>query len=140
MKTTAIFITSLLLMSIAAPAQQPAPPELLANTTFRPAEDATPAGWTILLPEWNGAACRFRTTPEGLLVDAPRDPFAVGAVSQTVKNIQPGRAYAVDVTARIENIAAPRRSLLVRLTWTREGRALHPAGMLVRGPVLDAIS
>ena len=34
------------------------------------------------------------------------------------------------------NISSPFHSLAVRMEWTRDGKRIHPAGMLVRGPVL----
>ncbi len=110
--------------------------ELVANPRFEVAETAKlPAGWSVWKPVWEKAACRVRNVGEGLLVEA-EDPYAVGGIVQEIKDIKPGQAYAIKAICRLRNIPTPYRSILVRISWTRSGKLLHPAGMLVRGPML----
>lgn len=112
--------------------------ELVANPRFEVAETAKlPIGWSIWKPVWGEAACQVRSIGEGLLVEA-EDPYAVGGVVQEIKDIKPGQAYAVRAVCRLRNVPTPYQSILVRISWTRSGKLLHPAGMLVRGPMLEA--
>ncbi len=111
--------------------------ELVSNPRFEVAETAKlPTGWSVWKPVWEKAACRVRSVGEGLLVEAA-DPFAVGGVIQEIKDIKPGQAYAAKAVCRLRNIHTPYQSILVRISWTRSGKLLHPAGMLVRGRVLE---
>ncbi len=111
--------------------------ELVSNPDFASrGEDGTPSDWTIWLPVWQDASCTIRKVPDGLLMDAPARPYAVGGVFQQLKEIQGGQAYAVEAICQLQDVPAPHRSVLVRLRWTREGKPIHPAGMLIRGPVL----
>lgn len=111
--------------------------ELALNPDFTEAgEQGLPAHWSVWTPVWRQASCRVRGAADGLLVDAPGRPHAVGGVWQDLKGIEPGRAYAVEAICRAQGIDSPFRSLYVRLNWTREGKDLHPAGMLVRGPLV----
>ncbi|MGQ9576772.1 MAG: carbon-nitrogen hydrolase family protein [Thermoguttaceae bacterium] len=91
--------------------------------------------WAIWGPESSEAACRVRLEPQGLLMDSPQEPFAVGGVWQQLKPVEAGQAYAIEAVCVAAGLKHPYRSLAVRLTWTRGGKPLHPAGMLVRGPV-----
>ncbi|MFP4056478.1 MAG: carbon-nitrogen hydrolase family protein [Candidatus Brocadiia bacterium] len=110
--------------------------ELVRNPRFqRAGEDGLPEGWTPWAPEWQAAACTVRATPEGLLMEGAG--HAVGGASQDVGGIQGGGAYAVEAVCRVRDIPSPFRSAPVRLTWTRGGEAVHPAGFYVRGPVLS---
>ena len=110
--------------------------QLVSNPTFRPIVGSDlPPGWTPWAPDWAKAACRFQSTPDGLLIDAPNDPFAVGGVFQDIEDIEPNQTYAVKARCLIR-VPDPYRSVLMRLTWTRGGKPLHPAGMLVRGPTV----
>ncbi len=112
--------------------------ELVSNPRFEVAETAKlPTGWSVWKPVWDEAACRVRSIGEGLLVEAT-DLYAVGGVVQEIKDIKPGQAYAVKAVCQLRNIPTPYRSILVRISWTRSGKLLHPAGMLVRGPMLAA--
>ncbi len=109
--------------------------ELVSNPTFRSAENENlPAGWSVWKPIWDKAACRFKSVGEGLLVDAA-DPYAVGGVIQEIKDIKPGQAYTVKAVCRLRDVPTPYQSVLVRLSWTRKGKLLHPAGMLVRSSI-----
>lgn len=98
--------------------------------------DGMPTGWSVWEPGHRENACRVMTTAEGLVVDAPGRPFAVGGVRQVVEGIRPGQAYRVFASCRLRDIAAPYRSVLVRVTWLAGQKALHPAGELIRGPIL----
>jgi len=110
--------------------------ELVSNPTFKAAEnEKLPAGWSVWKPVWDKAACRFKSVGEGLLVEA-KDPYAVGGIVQEIKDIKPGQAYAVKAVCRLRNIPTPYQSTLARISWTRNGKLLHPAGMLVRETIL----
>ena len=98
------------------------------------AQQSLPAPWSIWSPEATPAACRIRCTPQGLLMDSPQEPFAVGGVRQDLKGVQGGKAYAVEAVGGAKDVKYPYRSLMIRLTWTRGGNPLHPAGIYVRGP------
>jgi hypothetical protein len=106
----------------------------LSNGSVVEHEEGLPAGWTAWRPDVAPAACRFRATPGGLAVDAPQEPFAVGGVSQKLKGIEGGRAYAVEAVAAPQSIGDPYRAVMVRLAWLKADEPLHPAGSLVRGP------
>lgn len=109
--------------------------ELVANACFSIInESGLPQDWSGWEPVWSAASCQLRATPEGLVMDAPDRPFAVGGVEQQLHGIEGGRAYAITALCRLQGIAAPLQSVLVRVAWTREGKLLHPAGMLVQGP------
>jgi predicted amidohydrolase len=110
--------------------------ELVSNPTFKAAQtEKLPAAWSVWKPVWDKAACRFKSVGEGLLAEA-EDPYAVGGVTQEIKNIKGGQAYAVKAACQLHNIPTPYQSVLVRVSWTRNGKLLHPAGMLVRSSVL----
>ena len=112
--------------------------ELVSNPTFAPSADAgLPSHWSIWRPVWEEAACTMKTVPGGLLIEAPSNPYAVGGIIQEIKNIEGGQSYTVEATCRLQNITAAYRSVLVRISWTGGGKLIHPAGMLVRGPVVD---
>ena len=111
--------------------------ELVANPTFAsPPGQLVPREWTLQSLSVKEACCRVRVVNGGLAVDAPERPFGVGIVWQEVHGIEGQKCYAVDVSAKAERIPSPYRSVLVRLTWTRGGQPLHPAGVLVRGPTV----
>ncbi len=112
--------------------------ELALNPTFQ-ADAATklPNGWVLWKPAWEKAACRMRTNlGGGLLVDGS-DPYAVGGVTQEIKNIQGSKAYAIKAVCELRDVSMPYHSLAVRVSWLGEGKLLHPAGRLVRGPVVE---
>ncbi len=112
------------------------PRELVSNPTFKAAEnEKLPAGWSVWMPVWDKAACRFRCIGEGLLVEA-EDPYAVGGVIQEIKDIKAGQAYAVKAVCQLRNISTPYQSVVVRISWTRKGKLIHPAGMLARETIL----
>ena len=110
--------------------------ELVTNPAFGAGE--LPAGWTVWKPDWEKAACRVRNNPDGgILVDGAANPYASGGLVQQVNSIEGGMAYAVEVVCQVLNLSSPYHSLAVRVQWTDAGKPLHPAGMLVRGPVID---
>lgn len=88
--------------------------------------------WAVWTPEVEANACAVRWTDEGLRVEAPGRPWAVGGVYQDVAGIAPGKAYAVEVDGDCEGIESPMRSVLVRVLWTARGNPLHPAGVYAR--------
>lgn len=112
--------------------------ELVSNPTFEAGQAAkVPTGWSVWEPEWENAACRIRTSAgNGLVIDST-DPYAVGGVTQDIKGIKGGQAYAIKSVCQLRDIPAPYHSLLVRVSWMRGGKLLHPAGMLVRGPIIE---
>ncbi len=111
--------------------------ELVANPTFNSSGDEQlPNGWSLWKPVLDKTACRVESIGEGLLIKAAGDPYAVGGVLQEIRDIESGQSYAIKAVCRLRNISNPYQSILVRLIWSRNGKALHPAGMLVRGPTL----
>jgi predicted amidohydrolase len=109
--------------------------ELLLNPEFTVKENAdTPARWSVWTPEWEAASCRIRCESGGLVIDSPQRPEAVGGVWQRVAGIAAGQGYAIEADCQADNLDAPYRSLLVRVTWMHGNQRVHPAGMLVRGP------
>ncbi len=113
--------------------------ELVANPTFKSAgKEKLPARWSVWKPVLDKTACRFQSIGEGLLVKAAGDPYAVGGVLQEIRDIEHGQAYAIKAVCRLRDIPDPYYSILVRISWSRNGKSLHPAGMLVRGPTLKA--
>ncbi len=114
------------------------PDELVLNPTFEQSEkDDVPSRWSIWVPVWEKASCNVKTVAGGLLVEASGNPYAVGGVIQEIKNIVGGRAYVIEAICQLRNIPAPYQSVLVRVSWAQDGKLLHPAGMLVRGPSLE---
>lgn len=112
--------------------------ELMSNPDFSSAgEGGLPAGWSVWEPAWAEAACSVQMASGGVRISAPGNPYAVGGVVQEVEGVEGGRAYAVEAVCRLQRIPSPYQSVLVRLAWTREGKLLHPAGMLVRGPSVE---
>ncbi|MBN2592451.1 MAG: carbon-nitrogen hydrolase family protein [Sedimentisphaerales bacterium] len=112
--------------------------ELVSNHTFEAGQTATvPTGWSVWGPEWAEAACRIRASSGGGFVVDGNDPFAVGGVVQDIKGIKGGQAYAIKSVCLLRDFPAPYYSLLVRVSWMRDGKMLHQAGMLVRGPIIE---
>ena len=110
--------------------------QLVRNGDFSTAAGGVlPAHWEAWEPAWKKATCRARKTDGGLLVDAAGCDYAVGGVVQKLRGVAAGRAYAIDVLCELRKLPAPRRSAMVRVTWTKGSRLCHQAGMLVRGPV-----
>lgn len=109
--------------------------ELVSNPTLGTVE--LPAGWTVWKPVWARAACRVhKGAGGGVLVDGGGNPYAIGGLVQEVRGIRGGQAYAIRAACQVKGISSPFHSLAVRMEWTRNGKLTHPAGMLVRGPVV----
>jgi predicted amidohydrolase len=112
--------------------------ELVSNPTFEAGQTATvPTGWSVWVPEWENAACRVRASTGGGFVVDGADPYAVGGVVQDIKGTKGGQAYVIKSVCLFRDIPAPYYSLLVRVSWMGGGKLLHPAGMLVRGPIIE---
>jgi len=112
--------------------------EMVVNSRFETKGGALlPDGWSLWKPAWDAAACRAQAVAGGLLVASAGDPYAVGGVTQDITGIRPGGAYRVSAECELRDIASPYRSVIVRISWLKNGRLIHPAGMLVRGPVVD---
>jgi len=112
--------------------------ELVSNPELRSSEpDAMPESWSTWYPRWEAAKCDIRPQSEGLLIEAQEKPYAVGGVYQETKGVEGGRAYAIKAVCHLRGILTPHRSVMVRLNWTNNGKNLHPAGMLIRGPMLN---
>lgn len=111
---------------------------LVLNSRFETEAGASlPKGWSVWKPDWDGAACRVQGVAGGLKVEPAGDPYAVGGVAQDINGIQPGAAYRVFAVCELRDIASPYRSVMVRVSWLKNGKLVHPAGMLVRGPALE---
>jgi len=119
------------------------PSQLVRNPRFSQCDKkGLPAGWELWRPAFVEAACTVKTTGNGLLVCSPDEnhPFAVGGLVQHIEGIRPGTAYRIAASCTLQQIAAPYRSVLMRLVWTSGGKSLHPAGYLVRGPIVEGDS
>lgn len=46
-------------------------------------------GWSIWSPAWQKASCLVRAVQEGLLVEAPGNPYAVGGIQRDLRGIGP---------------------------------------------------
>ncbi len=133
---SSLLLGALVLVVAAASAQ--GADELVRNGDLAKAgEGGLPADWTPWQPVWKQASVRLRREPGGLRVDAPSRPYAVGGVTQDLRGIVAGQAYAIEARCELRDVASPLRSALVRLGWLKGKRPLHPAGRLIRGPVLD---
>ncbi|MHC4594189.1 MAG: carbon-nitrogen hydrolase family protein [Planctomycetota bacterium] len=112
--------------------------ELVLNPTFTSSgKEGLPAHWSVWVPVWEKAACTVQSVSEGLLIEAPTSPYGVGGVVTKIRDIEGGHAYAIKATCRLQKVPAPYRSVLVRISWADGKKLLHPAGMLVRGPILN---
>jgi predicted amidohydrolase len=109
---------------------------LIRNPAFTLGEGDTVRHWTIWKPAWERAACVLRRTDGGLLVSSPAEPYGVGGARQRIDGIEGGQAYAARAACKLTAIGAPRRCVTVRLAWLKGKKQLHPAGWLVRGPVV----
>lgn len=134
-----VSLVAMALLSCAAAADgAPADDELVFNSDFsEPGEANVPAGWSVWKPTWGNAACEVRAVEGGLRVRAPRKPYAVGGAEQECKGVEGGRAYAVEAVCMLRGMRSAYRSVHVRIEWLSEGKPVHPAGMLVRGPSVE---
>jgi predicted amidohydrolase len=128
----------LLAVVVLLAAAAPSAAELVRNASLTaPEGEALPTDWTLWQPTWEGAQPTVKATPGGLKVSAPRRPFAVGGVQQTVPGIVGGQAYAVAAKCELHKIAFPLQATTVRIDWLANGQPTHPAGMLARGPYVE---
>lgn len=111
--------------------------DFVIDADFAAGDRRLPEGWTVWQPEWHAAACGVRPEKDGLLMESPGNPYAVGGASREVAGIRGGEAYAFSARCQLHRVEFPYRSVLFRLEWLHEGKPLHPAGMLVRGPVVE---
>ena len=112
------------------------PGELVLNPDFSsPGSSDMSEGWSGWSPEWANASCTVRAVSGGLLVDAPQRPYAVGGAFQQLEGIEGGKAYSIEIACQLRDIVTPHRSVMVRTNWTVDGKSIHPAGMLIRGPI-----
>lgn len=133
-----VTLAIIVLATVAFASAAEAPVNLLANGDFTAAgEGGLPAGWNAWRPVWDHAACTVRMADGGLRVESPQEPFGVGGVIQSVSSIRGGQAYRVQAQAELKAIVAPLRSVMIRLHWTRAGKALTPHGWMVHGPVMS---
>jgi len=110
---------------------------LVANSDFvSQGEDGMPNHWSVWTPIWSEASCLVRVVPEGLLMEAPGKPYAVGGVWQEIQDIEGGQTYAIEAICQLQEIRFRHQSVLVRINWTSDGKLGHPAGMLIRGPIV----
>jgi len=132
----AVVVFGLVCSSASGDADKPA--ELVSNPDFASTESRdVPEGWSIWSPEWKNASCTVKAASGGLLVDAPGRSYAVGGAFQEIKGIEGGKAYAFEVACELRDISTPHRSVMVRISWKNDGKAVHPAGMLIRGPIAE---
>ena len=113
------------------------PGNLVRNPAFTLGQGESIRHWTVWKPPWERAACAICQTDRGLLVSSPKEPYGVGGVWQQIDGIEGGKAYAVEAVCDLTAVATPRRSVMVRLEWFKGKKQMHPAGWLVRGPVLQ---
>ncbi|MBC8230771.1 carbon-nitrogen hydrolase family protein [bacterium] len=111
---------------------------LVANPGFVSLEEdnGMPTHWSIWTPIWSEASCFVRSVPGGLSIADPEKPFAVGGVWQEIQGIKGGQAYAIEAICQLQDIRFLHQSVLVRVNWTCDGKLIHPAGMLIRGPIV----
>ncbi len=133
-----ILFSTVLAICLAALALRAGAQELVSNPTFEAEQTAkVPTGWSVWKPAWEKAACRVRASAGGGFVVDGADPYAVGGLVQDINQIKGGQAYAVKSVCLLRDFTAPYQSLLVRVSWMGGGKLLHPAGVLVRGPILE---
>ena len=78
--------------------------ELVSNPNFQPSPTSElPQDWTVWRPAWEQAACSIKCAKKGLLIQG-QDPYAVGGVTQEIKDIKGGQAYAFEALCQFENI------------------------------------
>ncbi len=88
--------------------------EMVINKDFSiQSSDGLPENWTIWKPILSQASCQMKVISEGLLMDAPNRPFAVGGIYQNIKGIHGNTAYSIKTECQISNIAP--QSILVRV-------------------------
>jgi len=133
--TCALMLSLAAIVALAMASEPAAGKQLVSNPTLNcPPGANVPDQWSECVPDWEGARCSLQATPEGLQVQAPGRPFAVGSIQQTIAGVEGGKAYAVQASCELRGIEFPYQALTVRVEWLQGSQAVHPAGMLVRGP------
>ncbi|GAB6185085.1 carbon-nitrogen hydrolase family protein [Thermopirellula anaerolimosa] len=119
---------------LAASAQAPAAKNLSQCPGFAPQEGLRPTEvWTVFQPAFSPAQIRPTFEERGVIWESPDRPFAVGAISQRIDGIQGGRSYLLQLSGTAWNLKEPvQRTVLARVTFLRQGKPTHPAGMLAR--------
>lgn len=136
--------SSVLVITLLATVGSSRPPaaaeELVANGRFAAtAGEELPTPWRLEEPAVENARCAVQATSDGLRVKTLKEPYGVAVVWQDLSRIQAGKSYAVKVAAIGQRLPSPYRNVLVRLTWTKQGKPLEDGGpgLLMRGPSLD---
>jgi len=112
--------------------------ELIANGHFSsPGADGLPSDWSAWSPIWSEAGCSVLSNSDGLLMEAPDRPFAVGGAQQKIGGVEGGQAYVITATCELRDITDPIQSVIIRLVWTRGDEQIHPSGRLIRGPIVE---
>lgn len=102
-------------------------------------DKGAPPGWEAWQPLFPQAACRIEPAGDGVLMEAPGQAYAVGGLRQFVHGVEGGKSYAVEASGKILHAEHPWQMVLVRITFTKQGRAIHPAGWLIAGPELTPL-
>lgn len=112
-------------------------PELLRAPQLITADGTALApAWESWQADWAPSRLAVEPTRQGLRLGPGKESFGVGGVRQTITNVQPGQAYAVGAECELTGVSDAYAAVLVRLEWMKGGQALHPAGLLARGPFL----
>jgi len=112
--------------------------ELVSNPRFQATiTEEFPSAWTVWEPAWEKAACHVRKIAGGGITVSGSDPYSVGGVYQRIVGIEGEKAYAIKAVCELRDVPMPYHSLAVRVSWMGGGKLLHPAGMLVRGPIIE---
>ena len=71
------------MMFLAPLASQATARELVSNPMFKSlASDSAPSDWSTWRPDWGPAGCRIEGIQVGILMEAGKNPYAVGGVFQ----------------------------------------------------------
>lgn len=115
-------------------AEEPAATNLLRCPTFSPQGSLQPDQvWSVFQPAFSPAQIMPVFEEQGVLWASPDRPFAVGAISQKVERVQGGRSYLLELRGTAWNLSEPiQAAVLARVTFLRQGKPTHPAGMQAR--------
>lgn len=115
-------------------AENPAATNLLQCPAFSPQGSLRPEQvWNAFQPAFSPAQIMPLFEENGVLWVSPDRPFAVGAISQRIEQVQGGRSYLLELHGRAWSLSEPiQATVLARVTFLRQGRPTHPAGMSAR--------
>jgi len=131
-KKIVIVLSGILLLNAYASGWDQDKENLIQNPNFKLKEGETfPSPWSIWKPLWESAACEIQPVEYGLQIRSHPRPYAVGGVTQKIKNIQGGHAYNFFVHYLVQGKKHSSDICLMRVTWLKDNRKIHPAGMLV---------